>query len=332
MVDKMAELGLDIYEWGIPGHEAWGSPLASVIPMPGKLPIPMYGVRATGLGLAGGEHLGCDLIHVEAGDGFSPHTHPGDHLLVVVAGRGTVTWNGRIWPTRPGLVYFVPGNEPHAVGAIDDHTILAVGAPHRPVGSADRQTLVAYQAVAASLGVLTCLVCALTGHPSELRDAGCTHAPEDRLDDEATRVILLSALPLDADAQRRIEQVADVPAGKLADAFELRNLLPVDVDNDTLRTVPDLVPHALELIPGRLVIGVGLDGVLPGGVNETNGRHVLAVNVLHPHLWDGHDFAEMAKLLRSARTMAAGGPPSFQWRHDDYQALLAVTGFGTRLP
>lgn len=175
----MRRLGLDVHEWGSPTIGG------GVLPFRGPLPADMVNTQATGLALAGGDELGVDLIAVEAGSGFAPHTHPGDHLLIVVSGRGTVTWDGRIWPTRPGMVYFVPGLAPHAVGAIDDHLILAVGSPHRPVDSEDRQALVEYLAVASPLGELHCLICDRAGSPAYLRGQGCTHAPIDLLADAA---------------------------------------------------------------------------------------------------------------------------------------------------
>ena len=165
----LRDLGLDIHEWGSEDAHAFGPDA------PGS--EPMANTQAVGLGLAGGDALGVDLINLAAGQGFAPHTHPGDHLLIVVRGLGTVTWDGRIWPTRPGVVYFVPGLSPHAVGAREDHAILAVGSPHRPVGSPDRQALVAYQAIASTLGRLHCLICDVEDDPARLADRGCTHAP-----------------------------------------------------------------------------------------------------------------------------------------------------------
>ncbi len=53
----------------------------------------------------------------------------------------------------------VAGDIPHAVGGITDHTILAVGSPHRSVGDDSRMKPVAYEEITASLGSLECLIC-----------------------------------------------------------------------------------------------------------------------------------------------------------------------------
>lgn len=146
----------------------------------GERPTPMRHTDATGQGLVTNGHLGVDVIRVAAGQGFIPHTHPGDHLLIVVAGKGTVTFEGRIYPTMPGTVYMIEGAVPHGVGAIDDHVILAVGAPHKAVDSVERMTPVEYESVLAPLtGTLECLLCHLRADPAgpNLRDQGCTHDP-----------------------------------------------------------------------------------------------------------------------------------------------------------
>jgi quercetin dioxygenase-like cupin family protein len=141
-------------------------------------PTPMVGTTATGQGLVGNGHLGIDLIRAPAGGGFAPHTHICDHLLIVVAGRGTIAYDGTVYETGPGQVYMIEGAVPHAVGAIDDHVILAVGMPHRAVDSPDRQELVEYETVRTDMGDLTCMICGLTApRPMHLADLGCPHCP-----------------------------------------------------------------------------------------------------------------------------------------------------------
>lgn len=144
----------------------------------GPRSTPMAHSVATGEGLVSNGHVGVDVIRLAAGTGFAPHTHPGDHLLIVIGGEGTVTYGGYIYPTQAGQVYLVPGAEPHAVGAVTDHVILAVGAPHKAVESPDRMALVAYQAILASFGDLHCLLCAqCVTFPARLHDQGCPHCP-----------------------------------------------------------------------------------------------------------------------------------------------------------
>jgi quercetin dioxygenase-like cupin family protein len=133
---------------------------------------------ATGEGTVSNGYLGADVIHVRAGQGFVPHTHPGDHLLIVIGGRGTITYGGKIYPTEAGQIYMIDGDVPHAVGAITDHVILAVGSPHRPVDSVDRMTPVPYEAIAANINELQCLICDIKAKlPYRLHDHKCPHCP-----------------------------------------------------------------------------------------------------------------------------------------------------------
>lgn len=144
----------------------------------GPKPAAMAHTTATGQGLITNGHLGVDLIRAPKGGGFIPHTHPGDHLLIVVAGRGTITYGGLIYPTFPGSVYMVEGAVPHAVGAIDDHCILAVGAPHKAVDDAERMKPVEYAEVISDLGDMHCLICNRHSQlPLYPHDVDCPHCP-----------------------------------------------------------------------------------------------------------------------------------------------------------
>lgn len=141
-------------------------------------PCAMVATAATGAPLVTNGHLGVDVIRVPAGAGFAPHTHPGDHLLVIVGGSGTIAYDGKIYPTSAGDVYLVEGAVAHAVGAITDHVILAVGVPHMPVDSDSRQELVEYSAVAADVQSVRCLICDLVATlPTRLAELGCQHCP-----------------------------------------------------------------------------------------------------------------------------------------------------------
>lgn len=166
---------LRIVRWasdlGINGEQLLGVAL-------GARPTSVAQSNATGEALVSNGLLGADVIRLAAGDGFVPHTHPGDHLLLVLGGQGTITYGGTVYPTRAGEIYMVEGQVPHAVGAITDHVILAVGSPHRPVDASDRMALVDYEAVVADLGDLHCLICdARARRPSRLHDTGCPHCP-----------------------------------------------------------------------------------------------------------------------------------------------------------
>lgn len=141
-------------------------------------PTRMEGTHATGEGLVSNGHLGADVIRCAAGGGFAPHTHIGDHLLLVIAGEGTIAYDGRIYPTFPGQAYFVEGAVPHAVGAITDHVLISVGAPHRAVDAPDRQALQEYETILADFTSLRCEICGLEAEfPTRLADVGCPHCP-----------------------------------------------------------------------------------------------------------------------------------------------------------
>jgi hypothetical protein len=77
---------------------------------------------------------------------------------------------------RPGVSG--RGETPHAVGAISEHVIIAVGAPHKPIDAHDRMTEVPYTEVIADDGQLACLICDLAAHGSRrLHLTGCPHCP-----------------------------------------------------------------------------------------------------------------------------------------------------------
>jgi quercetin dioxygenase-like cupin family protein len=101
--------------------------------------VPVHGAPATGLPLHSNGHLGADILHVPAGKQFPVHTHPGDHLLYCLRGTGTISVDGQTYPIRPGDLYMVDGLVPHAVGAgPEEHVLVAIGAPHKPVDSPER--------------------------------------------------------------------------------------------------------------------------------------------------------------------------------------------------
>ncbi|GAA1287733.1 cupin domain-containing protein [Saccharothrix xinjiangensis] len=167
--------GLEIVRWarGVVG----GGTSTLTVPH-GPLPTRLHGAEATGSGLVGNGAIGADLIRLAAGTGFPPHTHVGHHVLVIVGGRGTITYGGRVHPTEAGQVFLVEGSVSHAVGAITDHVVLAIGAPHAPVESDARMSPVDYREVLSEIGDLTCLVCGSESRsPDHLHDVGCPHCP-----------------------------------------------------------------------------------------------------------------------------------------------------------
>jgi quercetin dioxygenase-like cupin family protein len=108
--------------------------------------VPVHGAPATGLGLHTNGHLGADILHVPAGKQFPVHTHPGDHLLLCLHGTGTISVGAETFSVRPGDFYMVDGLVPHAVGAgPEDHILVAIGSPHKPVDSPERMAFTDWQ-------------------------------------------------------------------------------------------------------------------------------------------------------------------------------------------
>lgn len=156
----------------------WANPTAGTLTIPGgPRPHRIAGTpRGTGELMLTNGHLGADIIHVPAGDGFAPHTHPGDHVLIVLAGTGTVTIGSTIHPTHAGQLYLVEGDVPHAVGAVTDHIIMTVGSPHKTIHDGDRTSLIPYDRLGPD-GV-RCTICdARANIGARLHDFACPHCP-----------------------------------------------------------------------------------------------------------------------------------------------------------
>lgn len=318
--------------------------------------VPMYGTKASGERMVSNGELGLDLIRVPAGEGFSPHTHPGDHLLIAVAGEGTVTVDGLIYPTRAGQVYMVEGAVPHAVGAITDHVILAVGSPHRNIDAADRMTLTDYAAVAARMGDLTCLVCdgAPTGTPELLSSLGCPHVPAEA---PTTRPLAVGLAPATAnhegwrafdqtEAGDRLSALLDVSPDRLLEVVDTVNLsghyLPNWEQVPIGRWAHLAAERVLDDVDGRVVIccgprvaeamgvyryGPGIASVIMPAPDGPGRRPWLAVSIPHPRttsagLWgDGPAVAAVQAALAVACNLARTGPAFDVWCQHDADAF-----------
>lgn len=117
---------------------------------------PMYGEEAQLWGIRGktgateigsdGELIGADLIEMQPGSAFPLHTHPGDHILYGISGRGTVTIDGEKRPVEVGTTVYIAGGYPHNVGTYaedaEPFVLLVVGHPKQHVSSPDRLKLV----------------------------------------------------------------------------------------------------------------------------------------------------------------------------------------------
>lgn len=111
--------------------------------------VPVHGAPATGETLfrtpelADDLYAGIDLLVVEPDAAFPIHTHAGHHMLYVVAGEGSVMYEGKVYPTRSGDFVVIEAEVIHNVAAgPSGQYLLAFGAPHRHVHAADRMTVV----------------------------------------------------------------------------------------------------------------------------------------------------------------------------------------------
>ena len=337
---------LVLAEWALRDQLEVGVP-GLFVPI-GPRQVPMYGTKATGERLVSNGGLGVDLIQLPAGEGFAPHTHPGDHLLIAVAGEGTVTVDGRIYPTRAGQAFMVEGLQAHAVGAVTDHCLLAVGAPHRAVDAADRMTLTDYQAVAARFHDLTCLVCdgAPSGSPQLLLELGCPHLPPEAPEVRPLVVGLAPATPahegraafVETESGDRLAALLDVGVAHLLEAVDTAVLSPTYVADWHNVPPDDWTALAMEriwpMVPGRVVICCGRNVADSLGVARFgHGRAYacgdlderwLALTINHPHSgpWTDPELVVRAEAsLALARTLARTGPAGNVWSDQDADAF-----------
>ena len=99
---------LQICSWATAEEVSDGVQRLGIDMSPRSIPVPKTRA-ATGCSLLTNGFMGADLLQIPAGEGFAPHIHPGDHLLFVLGGEGTITINGVIQPTGPGQAYMVDG-------------------------------------------------------------------------------------------------------------------------------------------------------------------------------------------------------------------------------
>lgn len=93
-----------------------------------------------------GEEIGADLIEMQPGSAFPLHTHPGDHILYAIDGRGTVTIDEEPRVLGKGSTIYIAGAYPHNVGTFaedkEPFVLLAVGHPKKHVSAFDRMKIV----------------------------------------------------------------------------------------------------------------------------------------------------------------------------------------------
>ncbi|MFI5758513.1 cupin domain-containing protein [Streptomyces sp. NPDC051569] len=106
------------------------------------------GVAGASARITGGLPIGVDRIIMNPGAGFPLHVHEGAHLLYVLNGNGGLHIDGQDYVLRTGDSIYVPAEYPHGVqGPLDDQPLefLAFGAPHHPIDSHTRMTLIRQQ-------------------------------------------------------------------------------------------------------------------------------------------------------------------------------------------
>jgi quercetin dioxygenase-like cupin family protein len=86
--------------------------------------------------------FGADIVRFEAGKGVGLHVHVGAHILMVTQGKGVLTYNGEKYDLFPGMIYLVPSNVPHAIEALTELVLVAIGNDHRPADSEERLDVV----------------------------------------------------------------------------------------------------------------------------------------------------------------------------------------------
>lgn len=106
----------------------------------------ILGVAGASAVIETGQKIGADRIIMESGTRFELHTHPGAHILYVMASRGYIHIDGVDYEMAEGDTVYVPAKYPHGVKTNTSVSapleILAFGVPHMPVSSTKRMTLV----------------------------------------------------------------------------------------------------------------------------------------------------------------------------------------------
>jgi quercetin dioxygenase-like cupin family protein len=102
----------------------------------------MFGSQGLGKPLVQSGKFAADFLSFDGYQETSLHTHPGDHILIIYAGCGTLIFDGEPFELMPGTCYFVPGSVPHKIKAnCLGLSLYSISNDHRPVNSANRLDL-----------------------------------------------------------------------------------------------------------------------------------------------------------------------------------------------
>jgi quercetin dioxygenase-like cupin family protein len=103
----------------------------------------MANSEALGLPLVGAGSFGADMLRFAPRQSTLRHTHPGDHVLFVVEGDGSLCYGDELHKLLEGDCYYVPGAVPHSIcAAALGLVLLSVANQHRPVASPERSEVV----------------------------------------------------------------------------------------------------------------------------------------------------------------------------------------------
>jgi quercetin dioxygenase-like cupin family protein len=117
----------------------WAEELdGKIVVSSGVRPIKMCNSDGTGFSLLKEGKFGADIIRFAAGKGVMNHTHEGSHILFVIKGEGYVEYEGVDYELKPGVCYLIPSMADHAIKAISELILIAVGNDHRLLDSKDR--------------------------------------------------------------------------------------------------------------------------------------------------------------------------------------------------
>jgi len=78
--------------------------------------------------VAGGQHSRTTVWSVLAGQEIHPHAHDGDHLWVVVEGKGRFLTDQGQTPVSEGSIVFAPEGESHGMAADENLVFVSVSA------------------------------------------------------------------------------------------------------------------------------------------------------------------------------------------------------------
>ena len=105
--------------------------------------LPMHGSEAQGISLVKLKNFAADMLKFSPGNKTSLHTHPGNHILFVVEGSGSLLYNNEIYSLTKGICYLVPGAIVHQITAGKEELILmSIADDHKSVTSKDRVKII----------------------------------------------------------------------------------------------------------------------------------------------------------------------------------------------